>query len=675
MTAISSKSLNEGTTNSGNGPVLRRRVVRRRVKRTNSRNPNQPRFTWLSVITCLITMEAAALIILVFRSDSIFHRFSSDATSNNKNNQDPSPLDLLMWLDTTLGGGADEDREELAELEAHLVQRTEDRLDHGGFLEYEVETTALDNYYSRSHLDFSTPSVLILGGLEGSGASAVLDALMHYKISILTLDEASTQNIEAWQNIENAVLEAGIQTANYDFASLPESTQTAVKIEWQKIMQMMPQFSAEGGRTILYAIQAQDALFLLPVLKALISQPIKFLHCIRDGRDLSLLSGKEIPHSSRERRLGTATATSLHSTAEQYLLDHYYQNTDPDVEGTNNQRIVKAMRLWDDFNKDSLQWQQDHADASTFEYLAVRAEDFLSPETKLESLIQLKHFVHAEDMTIESLCCLSRHAMVKQSSEYLKSFAKAQAQKDILKGSDELLLHQQDEEERRKARLGDLMGGKFHRRPRHTPGGESDTAIELDQHRQDRFQNIGERLAERLSSPKGEDIGSGNVEEGDRRRLLETNQLRRRRRLVDQTDNHHDHAAQLLADYGAWRKTFPKAMHDEEAAKVAASTGEKLLAQYRANEQDFEGILTEQSFTRSIKWLKGIHHTDPESQYKTKRYGKWVQILDDQPALAQRLHTIGKESLELFGYEPSARFMDFDPENLKAQCHIGMMCG
>ena len=97
----------------------------------------------LTIITFLVVLEAVALTFLCWRSHNIqiIDPFALGDVDD--------PYDFFVWLDTTLGGGGEEERQELAELEASLLQITEDRLDHGLPLEHEIETTALDDYYNR----------------------------------------------------------------------------------------------------------------------------------------------------------------------------------------------------------------------------------------------------------------------------------------------------------------------------------------------------------------------------------------------------------------------------------------------------------------------------------------------------------------------------------------------
>ena len=62
----------------------------------------------LTIITLLIAMEAATLTYLCLRS----HTIMIDPFFN-----EDDPYEFLAWLDTSLGGGSEHDRYELAELE------------------------------------------------------------------------------------------------------------------------------------------------------------------------------------------------------------------------------------------------------------------------------------------------------------------------------------------------------------------------------------------------------------------------------------------------------------------------------------------------------------------------------------------------------------------------------
>jgi Sulfotransferase domain len=683
------------------GPWFRRRSIRRRVLRGSRKK--RCFFNWISFVTCLVTMEAAAMIILAFRSNTILTIIPS---------LEQDAIELLVWLDTALGGGGAQDREELAELEAYLVQMTEDRLDHGFALEHEQESTAIDNYYNRSHHfeKSDQPTVLLVGGMKGSGDRAVVDALVQLQIPMIMLERARTQKDSdrkafhtgqiAWRAMVNLVISSGINSPYYEFSDLPKLTQLRMRQEWEKFYQGFvakhlpePTSTVHRRRNILFAFQAHDSLLMVPVFQQFMMGPLKVIQVVRDGRDVSMFSSKmELGHDKKEH--------PMQSMAERFVLETFYDasNISKSYDDTGSlsfelQRIVESMEMWSDWNTHSQMWLEKHArndKTHQLDYLQLRIEDLLSPEKKLEALLQLSNFTGVSNkIPFEMLCCLSRQAMVveKPNNEYLKGFAKARAQHDLLqKYSAELSFRHTEEEEdtRRKARLGDLITSNNRFGIRRQPGplfsaraGDKDAKVhkEVHQQRQSRFQAIGERLAERFPGSPGE----------VHRRLLD---LMDEARVEDAIGNiQSEEVSNMFAAYHDWRKSLGKARTDETAAAAAIETGEKLLEEYRIHSEHLKGVLTEDSFLRSIKWLKNRHNQSKEQPRDgelteamkppdlTQHYGKWVLSLKDNPLLAERLHSVGNLTLQAFGYEPRARFMDFDPENRKSQCDMHVTCG
>lgn len=712
--------------NIGTGPLFRRDAVRKRVRRGTKKKKKSVCFNWLSLITCLITMEAIALVFLVFRSQTILIDPSLEEDT----------FHLLVWLDTKLGGGGEHDREELEELEAFLVQRTEDRLDHGMLLEHESEKVALDNYYQRDHFAVEgeeKPTVLLVAGSQGSGGRAVVDALVQLNIPMITLDrptDSKTISEEekkilhtgqiAWREMISIVTQNGIRSGNYEFKSLPQFSQLRLQRAWEKfhqgfIAKQLPK--TNHHHELLYAFQAHDALFMMPVFREFMVGPLKVIQLLRDGRDVALLNSK--PKVGKDGK-----QHPMHSMAERFILETYYEasNTTKSYDDTTNltakdQSIVRSMELWNDWNRDSLSWLEERSDHTSdnarhkLDYLQLRTEDLLSPEKKLEALLQLARFTGAnETMPFHELCCLSRQAMVMEKSDgYRKSFEKAKAQHNILnKYSAKLaFLHQEldGEEDRRKARLGDLISDHDYKPKRrhpgpnvHGPGDHEKVRDEVHHHRKHRYQDIGDRLAARFPANPAEGRRRLEEEEGAIQDEVGNLLIARAKPLVATDENEGGGTASsgqqgrikspevkaMFKEYYAWRKGLRNIKGDPPAVAQAIEKGEQLLAEYRMHEEHLKGVLTEDSFTRSIEWLKkqqneqenvnGGGNPPPPPEHISHRYGKWAQVLREQPHLAHRLNAVGYKSLSLFGYEPHMRFMDFDPVNQKAKCTLDTVC-
>ena len=68
---------------------------------------------------------------------------------------------------------------------------------------------------------------------------------------------------------------------------------------------------------------------------------------------------------------------------------------------------VKAMRLWSDWNIQASRWASKHLDDQTFDYLRIRTEDLVNPETKYNIYRKVARFVGA-DLNEDQVCCLMR---------------------------------------------------------------------------------------------------------------------------------------------------------------------------------------------------------------------------------------------------------------------------
>lgn len=325
-------------------------------------------------------MEASALLYLAVR----LHSIMIDPFM-----EEDDPLDFMVWLDTAFGGGSEPDSEELAELEAHLVQMTEDRLDHGHLLEHEVETTALDDFYSRSHWKSSQasnhPTLLVVGSLQGSGNRAVVDALLQLQVPMITLDHPTNGHPTtaemrsfhigqmAWRNMIQIVMESGIHSANYDFSSLPTFQQIRLRQEWEKLYQgyiakQLPEsVSHQEGHpsNILFSFEAHDALLMLPVIQELVLGPLKFIHVVRDGRDVSLLNSRpetavpssqvRRPNHSMGERFGLETFYDvlMHNTSTTSGSEEEEAEKEEQYLQFDRKRVIESMQLWRDVNRDS----------------------------------------------------------------------------------------------------------------------------------------------------------------------------------------------------------------------------------------------------------------------------------------------------------------------------------
>ncbi|CAB9497326.1 expressed unknown protein [Seminavis robusta] len=151
--------------------------------------------------------------------------------------------------------------------------------------------------------------------------------------------------------------------------------------------------SVSKSRHVQYGFKAPVTMLLLPFLREVFG-PIKFLHVVRDGRDVALSANQ--------------------SPVKKFYNSYYKQPGDPLVNvslAQNDTNMnVYAMQLWNDWNSQVLAYEKDNV-GKDFDFLVMRTEDLLNPETKFSSLQQLAHFVGSRN-SLEELCCQSQQAVV-----------------------------------------------------------------------------------------------------------------------------------------------------------------------------------------------------------------------------------------------------------------------
>lgn len=180
-----------------------------------------------------------------------------------------------------------------------------------------------------------------------------------------------------------------------------------------------------------YAIKAPVSMLALPVfVKSYFSRrqrlaqpprPLKFLHVIRDGRDVSLSNNQspvakfyDLTYPKEIRNHESVQFKFSHPSLQPEKPDNVY---------------ARAMQLWNDWNVVVHQWAMNHninnqavqrqeTDAPVVDYLWMRSEDLLVPgsQKRLDALTALAKFV-GSTMTSDELCCLSR----QESKDHGKS--------------------------------------------------------------------------------------------------------------------------------------------------------------------------------------------------------------------------------------------------------------
>ena len=292
----------------------------------------------------------------------------------------------------------------------------------------------LDNFYTRSHIPSSQKvPFLIVGGSDGSGTRTFVQTLMELGVTMI-FDDASTMDVHGeemmlvdddgkrhygWPPLVQLVLNA-THSANYTVHDLPrdvhEKAVAALLHFKSSLLQkgkdarklQPPNYQVhQNAAGVQYGWKAPVSMVLLPLLQQVFG-PIKFIHVVRDGRDVAI---------------------SENQSPLQKFYSVYY-NSDTRDEMTNDQE--KSMRLWNDWNQQVYQWEtyqqqsyerekqelakegEENDDGTGnignlqqhLDYLVMRTEDLIRPETRFEALVQLAEFVGGR-ITPEQLCCLS----------------------------------------------------------------------------------------------------------------------------------------------------------------------------------------------------------------------------------------------------------------------------
>jgi hypothetical protein len=267
--------------------------------------------------------------------------------------------------------------------------------------------TALDDHFNfnrpHSNLSLDQPAILILGGSDGSGTRSFVQHLIQLGIPMIYDDEItmdvhgrSMSDGDGWPQIVRMVLDT-VHSANYNVSSLPDNVKEIAFFHLNNLKkELTRKFEnrfRDGARVksgVLFGFKAPVTMLLLPILREVFGT-VKFLHVVRDGRDVALSANQ-----SPVKKFYTfyykdyiARRRKLERPAGEESLEHVF-----------------AMQLWNDWNTEVMEWERIHADEKSFDYMVMRTEDLVDPKHKLDSLLHLATFVGLRPSPSE-LCCIS----------------------------------------------------------------------------------------------------------------------------------------------------------------------------------------------------------------------------------------------------------------------------
>lgn len=442
---------------------------------------------------------------------------------------------------------------------------------------------------------------------------------------------------QGWPPLVQRVLNQ-THSGNYNFDDLLPSVQSEL-LEQMRLFQQHYDIRAarllHGARkdgkllptAVEYGFKAPISMLLLPLLQKVFGR-IKFLHVVRDGRDVSLSSNK-----SPVDKFYNAFYRDYSDRRRQVAMGSDYNESFKDV---------LAMQLWNDWNTQVLQWERLSSDGETFDFLVVRTEDLLNPDTRFDVLLQLADFV-GSPRAKQEICCLSERELVDMGASAVSSGSSGgdapyhpDARKSGLFGfkpnpmkpsswvqdenfgntatTDKFRDLRRDEEIRKAIRnLGHEQQQEMHRQEHLSP------LIGQNAHRQQPDTDPDDEIIRRL-------------------KYLNEEAARQAEAMAE------EEAEQTSKD------DIDSMVELVEAERMRHHRGDKLLGSIAdpAMKDKFRKFLDQHN----------DHHPRQKSGNVKQRYGKWVSKLENQPVLSASLHEEGASGLEAFGYHPAAPFMD-----------------
>lgn len=519
-----------------------------------------------------------------------------------------------------------------------------------------------DNFQS----DFGSKPMVLIGGSDGSGTRAFVDALSKMGV-IVVADDRETFDIHGaalfrragWPALVNAVLKH-THSGNFEWEDLPEATRQEIDVEVRKFVDQIALRYGRLKRTavtrqiqaldVTYVMKAPVSMLILPIMVKYfgVKGKIKFIHVVRDGRDVALSSNQ--------------------SPVIKFYNNSYVDSKNRSEFFKGELENVRAMQLWNDWNLQVNKWAASHP--SQVDYLLMRSEDLLNPDQRFECMHRMAEFV-GSNIELNNLCCLSKK-VEDYGNSVVFSPGKATVVQDRLPFLnragllDSILARRESVTTEREKRLQEkvlaLNALEASLRKR-------EVALHLLE------KQIGE-MEESLANKKGNLTNADDSE-----KIVD---LQSRRRLLQAETA----ALAFRKDYQAWKlevkKLYSLKKEDITYEKIQHLTeiGNELKGRWSLNSADVEHEIPIQDIVQIVKGLEKIAaDLAPKVAGSTKgipvavtqRYGKWQRVLANRTELSKYFHKEGAEGLKTFGYEPRLNFTY--PTKVEFKCVDTIECG
>lgn len=179
-------------------------------------------------------------------------------------------------------------------------QEAQQRNSHHWFFGHRFSRHNKNDMHHNNNMQHFTPKepTLVIGGSDGSGTRAIAATIQQLGVH-MKMDDRETLDVWApprsggWARLVNMVLNT-THCINYELDDLPNETRQVLNMLLNRFWGEIKRFgrSAENRQPVVKmgvfaGFKAPATMVLLPLLKEVIG-PIKYLHVVRDGRDIAL---------------------------------------------------------------------------------------------------------------------------------------------------------------------------------------------------------------------------------------------------------------------------------------------------------------------------------------------------------------------------------------------------
>ena len=521
--------------------------------------------------------------------------------------------------------------------------------------------------------EFDTKPLLLIGGSDGSGTRSFVDAIKKVGVTIIA-DDKETFDVHAgplfhgqgWPALVNLVLKE-THSGNYQWEELPQQTREAIDFEVTKFVRSirarhkkLKKFEEKSSQAtaVAYAMKAPVSMLVLPIMARYFGPKtgIKFIHVVRDGRDVALSSNQ--------------------SPVIKFYKNTYPDHADRSLKWKGELENVKAMQLWNDWNLQVHEWGTRNLDQ--VDYLLMRSEDLLDPEKRFECLQRLAEFV-GSNVSVDELCCMSDtvavdfgiSAVMKDAAQIPKFVSGGQRGGQMANKRQNRVPSAVTAFEKRIQEKEAVI------RKRESEMNERESSLKKYEQALKQYEQALKQRSAKLHEQDGLQYSLQGASNSSKKEVLEPRRRLSEAKMVP---------AMFLRHYEAWKREtdlvagLPASELDYPKVQSLISGGASLKERYFVNREALESQISMEEIMQIIVHLEKLAaeiRQNPQIDNQSdisKRYGRWQTFLENRTELSKHLHEEGIEGLRFFGYQPREAFSY--PTNVAAVCNVtALNCG